>query len=64
MKTKELKNIAKKIANAEYIIQHSTDNKEIQKAKSDIMELSGKAMSVEDMLALDDLVQEILSQKT
>lgn len=64
MKKKELKNLAKKIADAEFIIQNSTDKKEVTKAQQDIMELSGKVNSVEDMLALDELVQEILEQKS
>ena len=64
MKKKELKNLAKKIADAEFIVQNSTDKKAITKAQQDIMELSGKVNSVEDMLALDELVQEILEQKS
>lgn len=34
MKKKELKNLAKRIAEAEYIIQTSSDKKEINKAKN------------------------------
>jgi phage shock protein A len=64
MKKKELKNLAKKIADAEYIIQNSDDVKAVAKAQDTILELSGKVSSVEDMLALDDLVQEILNQKS
>ena len=63
MKKKELKNLAKKIADAEYIIQTSNDNKAIAKAQDSIMELSGKVNSVEDMVALDELVQELLEEK-
>ena len=63
MKTKELKNLAKKIANAEYLIQTSSDSKVISKAEAEILELSGKATSVEDMLKLDELVQDILMKK-
>ena len=64
MKKKELKNLAKKIAEAEYIIQNSDDAKAIAKAQDAILELSGKAMSVEDMIAIDELVQDILSEKS
>ena len=64
MKKKELKNLAKKIADAEYIIQNSDDSKAVAKAQDAILELSGKVSSVEDMLALDDLVQEILNEKS
>ena len=51
MKRKELKNLAKKIADAEYIIQNSDDAKAVTKAQDTIIELSGKAMSLEDMMA-------------
>ena len=64
MKKKELKNLAKKIADAEYIIQNSDDAKAVAKAQDMILELSGKAMSLEDMMIIDELVQEILNQKT
>lgn len=64
MKKKELKNLAKKIAEAEYIIQNSDDAKAIARAQDAILELSGKAMSVEDMIAIDELVQDILSEKS
>ena len=42
MKKKELKNLAKKIADAEYIIQNSDDAKAVAKAQDTILELSGK----------------------
>ena len=64
MKKKELKNLAKKIADAEYIIQNSDDAKAVAKAQDIILELSGKVSSVEDMLTLDELVQEILNGKS
>lgn len=64
MKQKELKNLAKKIADAEYIIQTSDDKKAVAKAQKDILELSKKVSKIEDMMIVDELVQEILSQKT
>lgn len=64
MKKKELKNLAKKIADAEYIIQNSDDAKAVAKAQDIILELSGKAMSLEDMMIIDELVQDILNQKS
>ena len=64
MKKKELKNLAKKIAEAEYIIQNSDDSKAVAKAQNVIIELSGKAMSLEDMMIIDELVQDILSKKS
>jgi len=63
MKKKELKNLAKRIADAEFIIQTSSDKKEINDAKKKIMVLSNHAIDLEDMAVLDDMIQEILSQK-
>lgn len=63
MKKKELKNLANRIAKAEYIIQTSSDKKEIYEARNKIIELSNHAIDLEDMLILDEMVQEILSQK-
>lgn len=63
MKKKELKNLAKRIADAEFIIQTSSDKKEINEAKNKIMELSNHAIDLEDMMVLDELIQDILSQK-
>lgn len=63
MKRKELKNLAKKIADAEYIIQNSGDAKAVAKAQDTIIELSGKAMSLEDMMIIDEMVQDLLSEK-
>ena len=64
MKKKELKNLAKKIADAEYIIQNSTDNQAVAKAQDAILELSGKAMSLEDMVLIDEMVQDLLAERT
>lgn len=63
MKKKELKSLAKRIADAEFIIQTSSDKKEINNAKQKIMELSNHAIDLEDIMALDELIQDILSQK-
>ena len=63
MKKKELKRIAEKIAKAECIIQTSTDKKAVKKAEQDIMELSGSVHDLEDMAAVDELVQELLSKQ-
>ena len=64
MKKKELKNLAKKIADAEYIIQNSTDDKAVAKAQDAILELSGKAMSLEDMVLIDEMVHDLLAEKS
>ena len=63
MKKKELKNLAKKIAKAESIIQANTDPNAVRIAQKEIFELSGHVTSLEDMTIIDELVQEILSQK-
>ena len=63
MKKKELKALAKKIAEAEYIIQTSNDKKKIAKAQSEILELSGRVTSLEDMMLIDELIQDIFSEK-
>ena len=63
MKKKELKNLAKRIADAEFVIQTSSDKDEINKAKKTIMELSNHAIELEDIIALDEMVQDILTQK-
>ena len=62
MKTKELKNIAKQIAKQELIIRNSADAKEIRKAQDAIMDLSGRVEKLEDMVAIDEFVQEILEK--
>ena len=64
MKMKELKNFAQKIAKCERIIQESDDKNAVHKAQEDIMKLSGQVHSLEDMVIIDELVQEILSNKT
>ena len=62
MKQKELKNLAKKIAKFELIIQQSDDMKERAKAEAAIMELSGKVDSIEDIVIIDELVQEYIEE--
>ena len=63
MKKKELNNLAKKIAEAELLIQQGGSKEEISKAKERILELSKSITSLEDITMIDELVQEILSQK-
>lgn len=64
MKTKELKNLAKKIAKFEYIIQNSNDKDAIRKAEQEIMTISGSVKSFEDMILIDELVQELLAENS
>ena len=56
MNKKELKNLAKKIAKAELIIQRNEDETAVKAAKKEIIELSGHVKSLEDMELLDDLI--------
>lgn len=62
MKKKELKNLAKKIADAEFIIQTSDDKVAIKSAENEIIKLSGSVSSVLDMMALDEMVQKFLEK--
>lgn len=64
MKKKELKTLAQKIAKAEYIIQTSDDKQAIRKAEQEIMELSGRVDTIEDMVIIDELVQDILEKNS
>ena len=61
MKTKELKNLAKKIAQAEHIIQTSDNQDEIQRAQMEIMTLSSHVDSLDDITIIDEMVQELLA---
>ena len=62
MKQKERKNLAKKIAEQELLLA-STDDPTIKaRAESEIMKLSGHVKSLDDMVAVDDLVREILKK--
>ena len=60
MKRKELKNLANKIAKLEQIIQRNEDPKQVQQAKDKIMKLSGHVDSLEDIMLMDELIQDIL----
>lgn len=60
MKKKELKNIAKKLAKLEVQLANSIDEDEIILLKREIMGVSGKAETIEDMMLIDEMVREIL----
>lgn len=60
MKRKELKSLANKIAKLEQIIQRNEDPKQVQQAKDEIMKLSGHVDSLEDIMLMDELIQDIL----
>ena len=63
MKKKELKNLAKKIAECEYIIQTSQDDYDKEQAKNDIFKLTNGIHSFEDLDLMDEMVQEFLAKK-
>ena len=62
MKKKELKNLAKKIAEGEYILQTSIDEDEKQQARDEILRISSGIHSFDDLDLLDELVQENLNK--
>lgn len=62
MKKKEIKEMAKKIAKYEMIIQNNTDKDEVIKAQNAILSLSKSVYSLEDMMAIDEMVQDMMSQ--
>lgn len=62
MKKKELKKLAERIAELELIIQNSDDPQAINQAQNKILSIGKKVASLEDMMALDIMVQEILEK--
>ena len=62
MKKKEQKALAQKIAKYELIIQTSQDKKQVRDAQDKIIELSGKVESLDDIAAIEEMVQEILEK--
>ena len=62
MKQKEIKNLAQKIAKYERIIQTSDDKKLVHQAEEEIMRLSSSVDSLDDMVAIDELVIELLEK--
>ena len=62
MKKKEQKALAQKIAKYELIIQTSTDKKQVRDAQDKILELSGKVETLDDIAAIDEMIQEILEK--
>ena len=63
MKKRELKGMAKAIVQNEQVISNPSSTKEErQKAMAEIMKLSSKLHSLEDMTAVDELAQAMLSE--
>lgn len=61
MKKKEIKKLAEEIASYERIIQTTQDPNEKSEAQNKVIRLSEKAETIDDMVALDICIQEILS---
>lgn len=62
MKQKEIKNLAKKLAKYELVLQTSQDKDSVTEAQEEIMRLSGSVKNLDDMILVDEMVQEILSK--
>lgn len=64
MKQKEIKNLAKKIAQQEIILQTTQDLNEKARAEKEIIKLSACVKSIEDMVALDEAIQDLLEKNS
>lgn len=62
MKQKEIKNLAQKIAKYERIVQTSDDKHLVRQAQEKIMELTSGVTSLDDMIAIDEAVMELLEK--
>lgn len=62
MKKKELKALAQQIAKYEKIVQTSSNKNEVRDAQMKIMNLSESVDSLEDMMALDEIIQDMLEK--
>lgn len=61
MKRKELKNLAKKIADKQRLVDSSDDPKVVATAQSEIIKLTGQVSSLEDVLLLDEMIMDLLN---
>ena len=60
MKAKEIKTLAKKIAQQEKIVQTTTDLEEKARAEKEIVRLSACVKTIDDMIALDEAIQDLM----
>lgn len=60
MKAKEIKTLAKKIAQQEKIVQTTTDMEEKSRAEKEIVRLSACVKTIDDMIALDEAIQDLM----
>lgn len=59
MTKKQLKQVARKIADLEMIVQNSSIPDEVHDAKNEIMKYQS-SLTLDDMIVLDALIQEII----
>jgi len=64
MKKKELNKLASIIAEAEMLLQETSDPNEIKETKKKIMKLSSRITSLEDIMILDELIQNKIKEKS
>jgi len=64
MNKKELKGLAKKVADLEVKMSQATHPKEKAKLQAEIMKLCGKVNSLEDISIMDDMILEILEKNS
>lgn len=63
MKRKELKNLAEKIAKAQKQYDECKDTQQRKELEKIIFTLSSRATSLEDIMELDEMIQEILNEQ-
>ena len=64
MNKKQLKQLAKKIADLEYTIQTSNDHNEVNEAKNRMMQTQqAQDLDFQEMITLDELIQDYLQEK-
>lgn len=64
MKQKELKNFAKQIVEAEKIIKANEDKQKVYQAQQKVMDITNRLDSLDDILLLDELIQEIMDKNS
>ena len=64
MKQKEIKNLAKKIAQQEMLLQKATSTEEKQRIEQEIIRLSACVKTVDDMVSLDEAIQDLLMKNS
>lgn len=64
MKKKELKKLAAQIAQAEVNLRESSDPEKQRELKNQIIKLSSRITSLEDIMILDELIQNEIKEKS